>query len=75
MTVRQRNRTIEAPYSVAQVADIFGFTTGHVRRLIRAGHWKGFKVGNRWYMTAQAVSALIPDDTPPTTGAAAADAS
>lgn len=50
---------------MAQAAERFNLTTGHLRKLAREGQIKTFKVGHYWVTTVEAVQAYIAEGRKP----------
>lgn len=42
-------------YTVEEVSELLGYRDLTIRRLIREGQIKGRKLGNRWYVTEEAL--------------------
>jgi excisionase family DNA binding protein len=50
---------------LAEAAERFGLTTGHLRKLARAGKLQTVKVGHYWVTTEEAVQAYIAEGHKP----------
>ena len=51
--------------SVQQAADISGFETSHIRKLLAKGKLDGVKLGRDWWTTADAVEAYLSTERRP----------
>ena len=51
--------------SLAQAAEISGYSAGHLRYLVRTGRLEGLKLGRDWFTTAEALERYQATDPRP----------
>lgn len=51
--------------SVTEAAEISGFTTGYVRRLLSEGKVEGVKIGRNWVTTEEAIREYMKQERRP----------